>query len=29
MEKLLPSMGMNVVINLLTPVLVAVGLLIA
>ena len=29
MEKLLPYMGMNVVINLLTPVLVAVGLLIA
>jgi len=29
MEKLLPYMGMNVVINLLTPVLVAAGLLIA
>jgi 1,4-dihydroxy-2-naphthoate polyprenyltransferase len=29
MEKLLPYMGMNVVINLLTPVLVAVGLLVA
>ncbi|MCP3954288.1 MAG: prenyltransferase [Desulfobacterales bacterium] len=29
MEKLLPYMGMNVVINLLTPVLVAVGVFIA
>lgn len=29
MEKLLPYMGMNVVINLLTPVLVAAGLFIA
>jgi len=29
MEKLLPYMGMNVVINILTPVLVAAGLLIA
>jgi 1,4-dihydroxy-2-naphthoate octaprenyltransferase len=29
MEKLVPYMGMNVVINLLTPVLIAVGLFIA
>jgi hypothetical protein len=27
-QKLVPSMGMNVLVNLLTPVLVAVGLFI-
>jgi 1,4-dihydroxy-2-naphthoate octaprenyltransferase len=29
LEKLMPSMGLNVIINILTPILVAVGLLIA
>jgi 1,4-dihydroxy-2-naphthoate octaprenyltransferase len=29
LEKLIPSMGLNVIINILTPILVATGLLIA
>jgi len=28
-EKLIPYMGLNVIINIVTPVLVAVGLLVA